>query len=137
MDCHGGLALAGCRWWNCVRARPRCRLLDPVSPPDPPLTQVELGQFAARGDARLGEDVPQVEGDGARRDPALGGDFLVGQKVTSSAIWSSVGVSLTSVEGSRLRAVSPSHAAPGWLVRDADPAHGARNQLLAEAVMLG
>src|SRR6476659_4695491 len=45
---------------------------------DPRLTQVELGQFAARGGARLGEDVTRVEGDGARRNPALGGDFLVG-----------------------------------------------------------
>src|SRR4051812_46007312 len=39
--------------------------------------EVEARELAAGGDARLGEDVAQVEGDGAGRDPAHLGHLLV------------------------------------------------------------
>ena len=58
-------------------ARRRC--------PVPALPQVELGELAAGGDPGLGEDVPQVERDGARRHPALGGDVLVRQALADQA----------------------------------------------------
>ena len=73
--------------------------------------------------AGLGEDVAQVEGHRPRGDPALGGDVLVGHPgATSWAILSSVGVSFTRVEGSRLRAVSP-EARSSWFARSASGRH--------------
>ena len=65
-----------CRHGACPGAN-----LQPLNAPGPglfrALAELELGELTTRGDTCLGEAVTQVERHGARRDPALRGDFLV------------------------------------------------------------
>src|SRR5215813_13143852 len=68
-----------------VRIQPRSRRGPPVasamSPVSPGVAgwQAVADQFAARGDAELGEDLPQVIVHGARAQEQLRRDLLVGQ----------------------------------------------------------
>ena len=80
VDAHDGLALAeGGALLSSVVANGFAHPGQMAGIRTPVLGEFELGEFAARGDAGLGEHVAQVEGHGPWGDPDLGGDVLVGE----------------------------------------------------------